>query len=61
MPYTLTRATSAATKLYNRDPSSTIDPYKNGKNAYIYSKTTIAAKKRRCIKNIAAACLLTIP
>jgi hypothetical protein len=26
MPYTLTRATSAASKLYNREPSSTIDP-----------------------------------
>jgi hypothetical protein len=50
MTYTLTRATSAATKLYNRDPSSTIDPYKNGENAYIYSKTTIAAKKDVALK-----------
>jgi hypothetical protein len=60
MPYTLSRATSAATKLYNRDPSSTIDPYKNGENTYIYSKTTIATKKIRCIKNIVVACLLTV-
>jgi hypothetical protein len=60
MPYTLTRTTSTTKKLYNREPSSTIDPYKNGENAYIYSKTTIAAKKIRCIKNIVVACLLTV-
>jgi hypothetical protein len=60
MPYTLTRETSAATKLYNQEPISTIDPYKNGENAYIYSKTTTTAKTRCCIKNIASAGLLTV-
>jgi hypothetical protein len=33
----ITRETSASLKLYNRELSSTIDRYKNGKNAYIYS------------------------
>jgi hypothetical protein len=41
----ITRATSASSKLYNREPSSTIDTYKNGKNAYIYS--SIFAQQRR--------------
>jgi hypothetical protein len=27
MPYTLTRVTSAASKLYNREPSSTINAF----------------------------------
>jgi len=31
------RETSASLKLYNRELSSTIDRYKNGKNAYMYS------------------------
>ena len=60
MPYTLTRVTNASSKLTEREPSSTIDPYKNGENAYIYSKIATAAKKRHCIKNIASACLLTV-
>ena len=38
MPCTLTRATNASSKLYNRELCSTIPPYKNGENAYIYSK-----------------------
>jgi hypothetical protein len=36
----ITRATSASSKLYNREPISTIDTYKNGKNANIYSSTS---------------------
>jgi hypothetical protein len=51
MPYTLTRATSASLKLYNREPCSTIDPYKNGENAYIYSKTTQQQKQDAALKN----------
>jgi hypothetical protein len=60
MPYTLTRVTNASSKLTEWEPSSTIDAYKNGKNDYIYSKTTIVAKTRHCIKNKASACLLTV-
>jgi hypothetical protein len=38
MPYTLTRVTITSSKLYNQDRSSTINRYKNGESAYIYSK-----------------------
>jgi hypothetical protein len=34
----ITRDNSASLKLYNRELCSTIDGYKNGENAYIYSK-----------------------
>jgi hypothetical protein len=52
MPYTLTRATNTSSKLTEREPSSTIDPSKNGENTYIYSKTTTAAKQDVVLKTL---------
>jgi len=40
------RETSASSKPYNRELSSTNDTLQNGKIAYIYPKPIIAAKMR---------------
>jgi hypothetical protein len=52
MPYTLTRVTSAAPKLYNREPSSTIHALQNGENAYIYSKQQQYQKQDVALKKL---------
>ena len=38
--------TRMSVKLYSRELCSTIDPYKNGENAYIYLELTQALKAR---------------
>jgi hypothetical protein len=51
----ITRDNSASLNLYNRELCSTIDRYKNGENAFIYSKTTTTTKSRHYIKSFASA------
>jgi hypothetical protein len=48
----ITRATNASSKHYNWEPSSTIDPYKNGENAYIYSKQQQQQKRDAALKTL---------
>jgi hypothetical protein len=42
---------SASLKFYNREPCSTIDPYKNGENAFIYSKQPQQQKQDAALKH----------
>jgi hypothetical protein len=39
-------------KLYSRELRSTIDPYKNGENAYIYSKQQQQQKQDAALKTL---------
>jgi hypothetical protein len=55
----ITRKPEYLLKLYSRELSSTIDRYKNGENAFIYSKLATTAEPRYCIESFASAWLLT--
>ena len=50
--------TSASSKLYNRELSSTNDRYKNGKNAFIYLEQSPAGALSYYIEGIMSTCLL---
>ena len=43
---------SVSLKLYNREPRSTIDAYKNGENTYIYSKQQQQQKQDTVLKTL---------
>ena len=47
-------------KLHSRELSSTIDRYKNGENAYIYSEQSTIVEPRQCIESFVSAWLLTV-
>jgi hypothetical protein len=46
----ITRKPEYLLKLYSRELSSTIDRYKNGKNAYIYSKQQQQRNQENALK-----------